>query len=136
METKHIQDKTLEKLLFSNNWSSKGHFTSEEVDKTIQNFYKEVGTKRALKFSRYLASYVNDCKELDKIQLTLQDYGVIIYSSGIVGRKLKEQGSGLVMKFTAGSVLHALEGKISAKEYKTTIYEAEKELVDEYFANF
>ena len=40
------------------------------------------------------------------------------------------------MKFTAGSVLHALEGKISAKEYKTTIYEAEKELVDEYFANF
>lgn len=136
METKHIRDKTLEKLLSSERWSSKGHFTLEEVDKTIQDFYKEVGTKRALKFSKYLAGYINDSKELNKVQLTLQGYGVTIYSSGIVGRWLKEQGPGLVMKLTAGTILHDLEGKISAKGYKTTIYEAEKELVDEYFDNF
>ena len=136
METKHIQDKMLEKLLSSDSWSSKGHFTSEEVDKTIQNFYKEVGTKRALKFSKYLAGYINDSKELNKVQLTLLDYGVTIYSSGLVSRRLIEQGPGLVMKLTAGSILHDLEEKISAKGYKTTIYEAEEELVDEYFANF
>ncbi len=136
METKHIQDKTLEKLLSSDRWSCKGHFTFEEVNKTIQNFYKEVGTKRALKFSEYLANYVNDIKELDKVQGTLQDYGIILYSSGIVGRGLKEQGPGLVMKITVDSILRALEGKISAKGYKTTIYEAEKELVDEYFDDF
>ncbi len=117
-------------------WSSKGYFTGKEIDKTIQNFYKEAGRARALKFSKYLEKYVNDIKELGKVQLTLQDYGVILYSSGIVGTQLREQGPGLVMKVTISSILRGLEEKINAKEYKTSIYEAEKELVDDYFANF
>ena len=40
------------------------------------------------------------------------------------------------MKVTISSILRGLEEKINAKEYKTSIYEAEKELVDDYFANF
>ncbi len=136
METRHIQDKTLEKLLSADRWSSKGYFTVKEVDKTIQNFYKEVGTSRASRFSKYLKNYANDPKELDKVQWTLQDYGVVIYSSGIVGTQLREQGPGLVMKFTISSILRDLEEKINAKEYKISIYEAEKELVYEYFDNF
>lgn len=136
VETKHIQDKTLEKLLLADKWSSKGYFTAEEVDKTIQNFYKEAGIQRASRFSRYLENYVNDIKELDKVRLTLLDYGLALYSSGIVGTQLREQGPGLVMKVTIDSILRDIEGKINAKEYKTSIYEAEKELVAEYFDNF
>ncbi|MCL4397088.1 hypothetical protein M1494_01960 [Candidatus Parvarchaeota archaeon] len=135
MQTKHVEDKTLERLLSADRWSFNGHFTLEEVDKTIQDFYKEAGTPRALKFSKYLDSYVNDIKELDKAQWTLQDYGVALYSSGIIGTHLKEQGPGLVMETMINRILHDLEEKISAKGYKLSIYKAEKELVNEYFSN-
>ncbi|MGC8533108.1 MAG: hypothetical protein ACP5MV_00535 [Candidatus Parvarchaeum sp.] len=135
METKY-KDKTLEKLLSADKWRSKGYFTSEEVSKTIQDFYNELGESRALKFSRYLNNYINDINELDKVQKILQDYGLVIYSSGIVGRRLKEIGPGLVMKTTVGFILRDLEKKVSEKEYKISIYEAENELVNDYFANF
>lgn len=66
MENKQVQDKTLERLLSADRWSYKGYFTVKEVDKAIQNFYKEAVTLRASRFSKYLENYVNDLNELDK----------------------------------------------------------------------
>ncbi len=120
--------KTLEELFVNDAW--KGSLTNQNIKRILDEFYLQVGDKRAELFAESLEDYkANEGQSyLSNVQKGIKDYAFVLLTCGIVGPSVRKTlNPGFVVYLKANQVLSHLEIAAMRKNYNSVDYKDELE---------